>query len=383
MADRPYEIVLLGATGFTGRLTALWLAETEPDLKWALAGRNPTKLEKIRDELAAIDAKLANLPLLTVDVTDRATVDAMTAQTKVVLTTAGPFQRYAPPVVASCVANGADYVDITGEPGFVAQMIREHHEDAVKAGVRIVSCCGFDSIPHDMGAWFTVQQLPQKAPIEVRGYVRSRGGVSGGTWNTAIEGIGSARKSLDVRGLVPKGPDKRARGIKGNLHRAPEGGWGVRLPLVDPLIVLRSAQLVGYGPDFHYGHYGHIKTTRYLVGGAIGIGAVAAGAQIGPIRKWLANRRPPGEGPSMETMKKGWFSVTFFGKEGNTEVKTRVGASMDPGYLFTARMVACSALCLARNRDDLGELGVVTPAAAMAEPLKTRLEAAGMTFEVL
>lgn len=383
MSDRSFEIVLLGATGFTGRLTALWLAESQPDLRWALAGRNVAKLEAIRAELAAVDAKLADLPLLQVDVTKRDTVDAMTAQTRVVLTTAGPFMDYSPPVVASCVANGTDYVDITGEPGFVAAMIREHHSAAEAAKVRIVSCCGFDSIPHDMGAWFTVQQLPQTAPMEVRAYVRARGKTSGGTWNTAVEGI-STQMAADTSGLVYKGEGKRAGGLKKGLHRAPEGGWAVPLPLVDPMIAIRSAQLIGYGPDFRYGHYGHIKTTRYLLAGAIGLGGVVLGSKIPPVRRWLKNQMPPGTGPSMEDMLKGWAKVTFYGREGNTEVRTRVSIPVDPGYLFTARMVAAAALSLARDRDQLPDRhGVITTAAAMAEPLKKRLEDAGMVFEVL
>lgn len=382
MSDRPYEIALLGATGFTGRLTALWLAETVPDLKWAIAGRNLEKLGRIRDELAAVDPKLADLPMLQVDTTDRASVDAMTQQTRVVLTTAGPFDKYAPPVVASCVANGADYVDITGEPQFVARMVREHHEDAVAAGVRIVSCCGFDSIPHDIGAWWTVQQLPQKGPIELRGYVRARGQTSGGTWNTAVEGMGT-QMNADTSGLVYRGEDKRARSLKVGVHRALCGGWGVPVPLVDPLIVMRSGQLLGYGPEFQYGHYVNFKTTRWMLGTGVFVGAAAVAARVRPIREWLKRRVPPGEGPSMEKMLKGWARVEFFGKEGNTEVRTLVKIPVDPGYLFTARMVGSSALTLARDRDRLDQVGVVTTAAAMAEPLKERLEEAGMTFEIV
>ena len=293
----------------------------------------------MRAELASTRPELAELPLLAVDVTDRALVDAMTAQTQVVLTTAGPFATYGPPVVASCVAQGADYVDITGEPGFVAAMIREHHEAAERAGLRIVSCCGFDSIPHDLGAWFTAQHLPCAAPIEMRAYVEFQFKTSGGTWNTALEGIAQLG-NIDSSGLVYQGPDKRAGGLRQGLHRAPVGGWAVPLPLIDPLIVARSAQLIGYGPQFRYGHFVVVPRTRTLVGGGAALAMGVVGAQIGPIRRWLQARIPPGTGPTMAEMEAGWGRVTFAAREGETEVRARVTMPVDPGYLFTARMGA-------------------------------------------
>ena len=383
MSDRTYQIVLLGATGFTGGITAHWLATQFPDLKWAIAGRNRSKLEKVRDSLAKVAPHCAELPILDADTNKPDTLQALAESTQVLLTTVGPFIKYGAPVIAACVKAGTDYVDSTGEPEFVATSIREHHEAAIKAGIRIISCCGFDSIPHDMGAWFNVQQLPQKQSIRCEGYVRTRGKVSGGTWNTALEAMGRPQKGV-TRGLAPYGPDKRARGIKRSIHRAPDGGWGVPLPTIDPLIVLRSAQLLGYGPDFSYGHYAQVKSTMWMAGGLIGVGTVAGLAKFGPIRRRLQRMIPPGDGPTQEEMDQGWMKVTHIGTEGDKTVRTVMRCDGDPGYKMTARMLASSALCLALDRDELSDqLGVITPAAAMAEALVPRLEHAGFTFEVL
>ncbi len=180
-ADRPYDLVLFGATGFTGGLTAEYLARHAPDrLRWALAGRNPDKLAAVRDRLAAIDPALADLPLLTADVTDPASLRAVAESARVVATTVGPYVHHGEPLVAACAAAGTDYLDITGEPEFVDRMYVRHHAEAVRTGARLVHACGFDSIPHDLGVWYTVKQLPADGPIAVDGYVRAGGRFSPG-----------------------------------------------------------------------------------------------------------------------------------------------------------------------------------------------------------
>ena len=180
--SRDLDVVLFGATGFTGRLTADYLAAHAPDgLRWALAGRNPAKLEEVRSRLAAIDPGLAGLELLAADVGDPASLRAVAERARVVITTVGPYLEYGEPLVAACAAAGTDYVDLTGEPEFVDRMWLAHHETAVASGARLVHCCGFDSVPHDLGAMFTVAQLPADQPITMRGVVRSAGTFSGGT----------------------------------------------------------------------------------------------------------------------------------------------------------------------------------------------------------
>src|SRR3954454_11663016 len=170
MAEREHDIVLLGATGYTGGLTAEYLARHAPEgTRLALAGRNPDKLAAVRDRLGA------EAPLLQADVTDERSLRDVAESTHVVITTAAPYLNYGEPLVAACAKAGTDYVDLTGEPEFVDRMYLRHHDTAVQSGARIVHACGFDSIPHDLGVLFTVQQLPEGVPLEVRGYVRAGG----------------------------------------------------------------------------------------------------------------------------------------------------------------------------------------------------------------
>jgi short subunit dehydrogenase-like uncharacterized protein len=233
VADRPYDIVVFGATGFTGTLTAEYLARHAPDsARWALAGRNHGKLEEVRRKLGA---SAADVPLLQADVTDAESVRSVAEAARVVITTVGPYIRYGEPLVAACAAAGTDYVDLTGEPEFVDRMWLEHHEEAAQSGARIVHSCGFDSIPYDLGALFTVEQLPEGVPISLEGFVRAGGTFSGGTYQSAIEGFGRLRQGLSVarerRSREPRPSERRIRGAGGAPHRDDfAGGWVVPLP---------------------------------------------------------------------------------------------------------------------------------------------------------
>src|SRR5450755_3548 len=196
MSARPYDIVLFGATGFTGGLTAEYLAANAPGkTRWALAGRSQAKLEQVRRGLAAFNPDCAELPLLQADVTDPDSIRAIADATRVVITTVGPYIHYGEPLVAACAAAGTDYVDLTGEPEFVDLMWLRYHDQAAANGARIVHSCGFDSIPYDLGALFTVGQLPESAPIRLQGFVRAAGTFSGGTYHSAIEAMGRLRQT--------------------------------------------------------------------------------------------------------------------------------------------------------------------------------------------
>jgi short subunit dehydrogenase-like uncharacterized protein len=338
----------------------------------------------VRKDLCQDHPDLAELPLIQADTTDPASLLAMASQAKVLLTTTGPYVKYGPPVVAACVEAGTDYVDITGEPAFVAETIRKHHDAAADKKLRLVHCCGYDSIPHDLGAWFTVQQLPQEGPIEVREYARIGGRLSGGTWNSALEHMGHLTPP-DLTGLISRDPQRTARGLRGSkLHRPELGGWAYSPPMIDPLIVLKSANSIGYGPQFRFGFYVHFSKLHTLLGLGVGVATVATLAKFGPARRLLQRQMPSGAGPTEEQMQQGWMKTEFIGEEGDVRVHTRVSTDIDAGYAFTARMISSAALCLARDRDKLSDRhGVVTTAAAMAEPLMARLQDAGMKFEVL
>jgi short subunit dehydrogenase-like uncharacterized protein len=380
---REYDIVLFGATGFTGALTAEYLARAAgPQTRWALAGRNQRKLEATRER-----TKIPDLPLLSADVTDPASLRAIAESAKVVITTVGPYIHYGEPLVAACAAAGTDYVDLTGEPEFVDLMWLRHHEQAERTGARIVHCCGFDSIPHDLGVLNTVNQLPEGVPLKVEGFVRAGGTFSGGTYHSAVHIMARLRQGRSVaaqrKRLEPRPVDRRVRGLMELPHHDPTAnGWVLPAPTIDPQVVLRSARaLPRYGPDFGYGHYVVAKRLAMLGGLTAGVGTLAALAQIPPTRKLLLKFRDPGDGPTAAQRDKAWFKVTF---KGTTPSGDRVVTEVrggDPGYGETSKMLGEAALCLAH--DDLPErAGQLTPAVAMGQPLIDRLQRAGISFSV-
>jgi short subunit dehydrogenase-like uncharacterized protein len=398
MADRRFDIVVFGATGFTGGLTAEYLARRAPaGMSWALAGRNMDKLSAVRARLRTIDLAHAELPLLHADSEDAASLRAVAEATRVVITTVGPYIRYGEPLVAACAAAGTDYVDLTGEPEFVDRMWLTYHNQAERTGARLVHSCGFDSIPYDLGVQFTVEQLPEGVPISVDGFVRTNGSFSGGTYQSTIEIFGRMRSASAVARERRRREERRngrtVRGVTGAPHHDEfAGGWVAPLPTLDPITVLRSARALDrYGPHFSYSHYLAVKRLPVLAGLAGGVGALILLTQIPPVRKQLLKLKSSGEGPSEEQRAKSWFSIRFAARTGEASirrlppggrtVRTEVSGG-DPGYTETSKMLAESALCLAH--DDLPErAGQLTPAVAMGPALRRRLEAAGIEFKVL
>ncbi len=386
-APRDHDVVVLGATGFTGGLTAAYLAQHAPEgLRWALAGRNQEKLRAVRDRLATIDPALSELPLLQADSSDEASLRDLARSTRVVITTVGPYLEHGEPLVGACAAAGTDYVDLTGEPEFVDRMYLEHHDAAVASGARIVHACGFDSIPHDLGAWFTVEQLGAGDAITLRGVVRAGGKASGGTLHSALGAMSRARQmreAMVARRQKEGRPEggRKSRAVAGKPHRdGTLGLWLLPMPTLDPFVVARSgAALESYGPDFRYSHYAGLKTLRYTVGGAVAVSGLLVAAQIKPLRNLLKSRLPQGEGPSEQQRARSWFTVDFVGESAGKTIHTRVSGG-DPGYGETAKMLAESALCLALD-DNPTTSGQVTTATAMAQNLVARLQKAGMKFE--
>lgn len=368
MPEREHELVLFGATGFTGALTAQYLARVAPpDLRWALAGRNRSKLERLRDELGT------DVPILVADVGEPDSLRRVAEASKVVLTTVGPYIRYGEPLVAACADAGTHYGDLTGEPEFVDRMYLAHDARARETGARIVHCCGFDSIPSDLGVYFTVQQLPEGVPIKIEGYLRVHGKPSGGTATTMRmmmtrfpKIVATARRRSRAEEPIDGRETHRRSGVP-RYERA-VGAWVVPLPIIDPQIVERSARALDrYGPDFSYRH--NLVLDQ--------MGAMAR-------QLWSTVRKgapKPGEGPSPEERAESWFKLRFVGQGGGKRVVTEVSGG-DPGYDETAKMLGETGLCLAR--DDLPERsGQLTTAAAMGDALLSRIQRAGIRFEVL
>jgi saccharopine dehydrogenase (NAD+, L-glutamate forming) len=387
-SDRELDLVVFGATGFTGRLTAEYLARHAPDgLRWGLAGRNRARLEGVRERLASIDGALSELPLLSADVTDDVSLKDVANRARLVVTTVGPYLQYGDALVAACAEAGTDYVDLTGEPEFVDRTYLNHHATAVQTGARLVHACGFDSIPHDLGAYFTVRQLPDDVPITLRGVVRASGTVSGGTVHSALNVLSRGRQSKQARSarrrVEPRPEGRSSRAVAGKPHRDPVlGRWLLPLPTIDPMIVARSgAALPAYGPEFRYSHYVGTKTLRYAVGGASAVAVLGIAAQVPPVRRGLLGRIHQGDGPDASRRARSWFTVDVIGEGGGQTVRTRVSGG-DPGYDETAKMLAEAALCLVLD-DNPPTSGQVTTAQAMGDALIDRLTAAGLKFEIL
>ncbi len=384
--DRTYDVVLLGATGFAGRLTAQHLASRLPaDARWAIAGRDEARLGEVRDALSLGAATAPDV--LVADSGERDSIQRLAAATRVVATTVGPYLEYGEPVVAACAEAGTDYVDLTGEPEFIDRMWLAHHATAVLSGARIVHACGFDSVPHDLGAYFTVQQLPAGVPITVSGVVRTNASLSGGTFHSALGQFARAKQMRAAmaqrRAAEPRPTGRRARAASGKVHRdADLGLWLVPLPTVDPFVVARSAAaLESYGPAFTYSHFAGLRKLRTLAGAGVGLGGLMVAAQIPPLRRAVASRIPAGTGPSQSRRDKSWFTVDFIGEGGGKRVHTQVRGG-DPGYTETAVMLGESAMSLAYD-DNPATSGQVTTAVAMGEHLLRRLQDAGISFTVL
>jgi len=385
VSERQHEIVLFGATGFTGGLTAEYLAaHADPGTRWALAGRSRSKLEAVRSRLGS---EHSGLPLIEADVNDPGSIRALAESTKVVITTVGPYINYGEALVAACAAAGTDYVDLTGEPEFVDLMWLRYHEQAQQTGARLVHSCGFDSIPYDLGVLYTVSHLPEDTPVSVEGFVRVGGTFSGGTYHSAVHIMGRLRQGAKVgrerRQREASPSNRRIRGDAGRPHHDQfGGGWAVPFPTIDPQTVLRSARALDrYGPDFTYGHYLVVKHLPTLAGLAAGAGTAVALAQLAPTRNLLLKLKDPGEGPSPEQRDRSWFRVRFRARSGGTECRTQVSGG-DPGYGETSKMLAQSALCLAHDQLP-GTAGQVTPAVAMGQALIDRLQREQIRFQVL
>lgn len=387
---RPYDMVLFGATGYTGRLAAEYLADhADRGTRWALAGRSRAKLEGVRAGLAAARPELLDLPVLVADIGDEGSLRRVAESARVVITTVGPYIRYGESVVAACAVAGTDYVDLTGESEFVDLMWLRYHRAAEASGARLVHSCGFDSIPYDLGALWTVAQLGQVAPIALEGFGRLGGGPSAGSFHSGVHMLGRvrqakavARQRTEQEGTAASA-GRRARLVSGRPHRsAPAGGWVVPAPMIDPQHVLRSARaLDAFGPDFSYTHYlvtGSLLATAGLAGG---VGVLAALAQIGPTRSLLLRLREPGQGPSVDHRARAFFRVLMVAETPGRQLITEITGG-DPAGDETAKMLVESALCLAF--DELPSTrGQVTSAAAMGLALIDRLMAAGIQFRVL
>ena len=408
---RPYAVVLYGATSFVGQITAHYLTEflsntkdkDGADVTWAIAGRDEKKLNELQSKLGStVDIIIANS-----DDTD--SLDEMTKQTQVIISTVGPYLKYGEPLIKSCATNGTDYVDLTGEAIFIKDMMDKYQDTAKQSGARIVNSCGFDSIPSDLGVYFTQQQAEEKFGsacdvIHMR-VKAAKGGLSGGTiasMATIFEEVGkdkSRRKQVANPYLL--NDDKDAPNVRQDNVSKPEYDnehkrWLAPFVMasINTRIVHRTNQLLGYeyGRDFKYDEAMWMKDgvkgklSSYAM--SAGLFGFATAMMVKPSRDLLSKHVLPksGSGPSAEEQANGYFDIRLFGETANKDtINTKVTGDKDPGYGSTSRMLAQAALCLAQDisKEEVGG-GFWTPASAMGNHLLARLEEhAGLSFEVV
>jgi short subunit dehydrogenase-like uncharacterized protein len=408
---REFDIILYGATGFVGKLTAEYLARAGGDARIALAGRSTERLEAVRKTL---DAAAQSWQLITADATSPSTLDEMAARTRVVITTVGPYSKYGLPLVAACAAAGTDYADLTGEAMFVRDSIDQYHKQAADTGARIVHACGFDSVPSDL----TVYALHRAARDEGSGeltetnfVVRSmRGGASGGTIATAVEIMRTASSDPDARrqmadpytlstdrGAEPDVGAQPDLPLRRGSQLAPElaGLWTAGFPMApfNTRIVRRSNALLdwAYGRQFRYTETVSVGSSPLApiasaVMTGVGNAMFAVGGRVlHRVPRGLVERvlPKPGSGPSEKTRERGFYKVeAYTTTTSGARYVARMEQRGDPGYKATSVLLGECALALANDRDKLSDLhGVLTPAAAMGDALLSRLPAAGVSLQ--
>jgi short subunit dehydrogenase-like uncharacterized protein len=375
-----FDVIVYGATGYTGRLVAEHLAKrygVGGEVKWAMAGRSPAKLAEVRDEIGAPH----DTPLIVADADDPASLDAMVRRGKAVITTVGPYQLYGDHVIAACAAAGTDYLDLTGEPNWMHKTIAKLDATARQTGARLIHSAGFDSIPFELGVWFCQETAKDKlgaAVPRVKGRVRAiKGGLSGGTAASGAATMAAVQRDPSVMqvladpfALTPgfRGPDQPSGEA---VHHDPDLGAEVgpfMMAMINTKNVHRSNFLMGhpYGEDFAYD-----EMTVRVPGAPTEFAGLGEG---GP---------KPGEGPSKEERETGFFDIAFIGVAADgRKVKVSVKGDRDPGYGSTSKMLAETGLCLVKDCPDVPG-GVWTPGAAMRGRLVERLQAnAGLTFAV-
>ena len=390
--DKKYEIIVYGATGFTGQICCKYLRDNYSDLAWAMAGRNQDKLEQLKSNFNL------DCDVVVADGADLQALRSLASQAKVVLSTAGPFARYGSLLVQACVEEGAHYTDITGENHWVRGLIDKHHAEAASKGIRIIPSCGYDSIPSDLGAFFTISQF-NKPVSRVDVYHEAQGGASGGTTETIFTMDGLSKEMRDPFVLNPEetvSEEQRKKSKDGFIIEEVDGieGWtGIGMMAVaNTRVVRRSAALMeqnqkSYGSNFTFGEHGLFSSKR--MARLASYGSILAFIVIGTPLKRLV--RPfllkPGEGPSQETQDKGWFRATFVALSEDNERKIcSMYGSGDPGYKSTAKLVCESALALARSSELPGGNeygGVLTSAVGLGNVLIERLKKAEIEFKVL
>ena len=404
MADKKFDIIVYGATSFVGQIITRYMHTQFADgsIVWAIAGRSRTKLQQVSDTIG-----LSGIEMIVADSADEGSLRQMCAQTKVVMSTVGPYALYGELLVRVCATTGTDYCDLTGEPQWIRKMQLRHEADAVKSGARILHCCGFDSIPSDLGVHFlqrnALEQFGQTCDRITMRVANMKGGASGGTIASMINMVKEAVSDADLR-LELKDPYSLCPPDHSFFVQQPDvkiaydnvyGGWIAPFVMagINTRIVHRSNALShnSYGAEFTYEEAvatgQGAKGKRMARATSWGVNALMIGLAVPPIR-WLLESfvlPKPGEGPTEKAQLEGGFDIVFLGSTAQGEnIRCRVTGDRDPGYGSTAKMLSQASACLAKDVPDTVAGGFWTPATILGDRLIDRLKAhAGLTFEKL
>jgi short subunit dehydrogenase-like uncharacterized protein len=377
--NRTFDIILFGATGFTGQIIARYLAQHAPkeNLTWAIAGRDKEKLVKLSEGLHS-----SQPAIMIADVNDVDSLMQMTSKCQILMNAAGPFSRYGKGVVYACIENSTHYLDITGEPSFIADIYNNYFERAVDKKSCVVNCCGFDSIPADYAAFLTAKKLPLNEPKTLKAYLRTNATFSGGTLTTAIEALYLETQKKSIKTKIKRHPDAPKIPIK--IHYNTDvNGWGIPMPVVDPHIVKRSAYRLPnqYGEAVSYAQF-FVRSSLFKVFKTVmPIALASVLVRFKGFRDKMFNKFKPGSGPSDERRAKSKFEVVCYGSSTTSKAISKISGA-DPGYDETAKMFCESAFTLADHiKNQSIKYGVLTPVEAFGIPMVDRLIKAGIHIE--
>ena len=371
MVEKEYDLIIHGATGFTGQLICDYLYKHNDSkaIKWAISGRNTSKLEPI--------SKKYNVDLFQVNSFENKSLDLITSKSKVIISVVGPYAIYGKKLIENCVNNNCHYLDITGESSFVQYVKNKYSKKAIETNTMLISCCGFESIPPDIGTYYSIKHLNEEN-IDIKCYMKTKGQISGGTWASFLNISSSGRIKKKIQNNQPK-----KQGIKNKIlfYNKELKKWALIFPDIDRYIIRRSSKLIdGYGENVRFVKYMLFKSLFKVTALLVPLFFILFLAKFKFTKKWLESFIPSGTGPSEEAREKHWFEYTLIGKTEKQKIITTVKGG-DPGYGETSKFVTEMALALILNKDQLNhKKGVLTPAACAGDVMLKRLQKSGIEF---
>ena len=372
---KKYDIVIFGATGFTGKLICDYLLNHDESKKLniALAARNKEKLNDVSNNFKDI-----NPDIIIADSFDKESIDSMTKKARLILTVVGPYSLYGEYLVESCIKNSTHYVDLTGEPDFVSSIRKNFSDQAIKSKSIIVNSCGLESIVPDVGTLYTVNKMKSNKK-NITYFLKSKGTISGGTWASFINALYSNKPIINSR--VNSKSEKEVKKI---YYSKRFKSWAIIFPVIDKQIVYRSSKEFNiYGDSFSFNEYMMIKSFIQVVLLIFSISLITLFSKFKILKKWLLSLRPSGSGPSLKQRQRNWFKAVFVGGGDNEKITTQLSGG-DPGYGDTAKFISEIALCIVNDYDKLNKkAGIITPVECTGKLMIERLKNAGIEFKTL